>query len=122
MTVELGINRANTKRFISLDPTEITLIPREEVFINGTKKIVDKPPRPPQLFKVIWGGSNGIVTTSSGSTRRFDFVLLGEIDAVVEIGDHWLVGDQENVVEYLYPDNGYEIKGGGVSYGSNPVG
>lgn len=119
---ELAINRANTKRFIALDPTEIVLIPRQEVWANGSKKKTDLPPRASQTFKIIWGGDTGIVTTIGGTTRRFDFVIMGNVDASLEIGDHWFIGDQDNEVQYIFPSNGYEIKGGGVSHGSKPVG
>lgn len=120
-TVELAVNRANTKRFIDVDPTEIVLIPRQEIWVAGSKRIGDVAPRIPQTFKIIWGGSSGITQTIEGTTRRFDFILVGEHDAVLAIRDHWLIGLQDNEIDYVFPANGYEVKAGGLSYGSKPV-
>lgn len=120
--IELSIHRKGTERFIAGDPTEITLIPSTEVWSGGSKTYGIENPRDPQNFKVIWSGSqDGIVVKSEGTTRRFDFVLVGAYDAQVAIGDHWKVGDQHFQVEWVAPANGYEVKAGGVSHGSNPV-
>lgn len=116
------INRANTRRFIASDPTEIVLIPRVETWIAGTKKMVDQTPRDSQTFKVIWAGDNGILTTGSGITRRFDFILVGNSDAELEINDHWSINGQDYEIQYVYPSNEYEVKGGGVSFGGSPDG
>lgn len=121
--VELSIHRKGTERFINADPTEITLIPSTVVWSGGTKTFGDDDPREPQIFKVIWSGSqDGIVVKSEGTTRRFDFILVGLHDAEVAIGDHWSVDDQHFQVEWVAPANGYEVKAGGVSHGSTPTG
>ena len=123
--LELTIHRKNTKRFIDADPTKITLIPKFSAYLNGTKIFGADFPRAEQTFKVIWNGDNGIVReidTGVGGVRRFDFVLVGEHDAILEVGDHWKVNDQTFVVEYVYPTNDYEVKGGGVTHGNKPDG
>lgn len=120
-TVELAINRANTDRYIKLDPTVITLIPRLDAWVAGSKRKNDQPPRAPQIFKVIWGGSTGITASIDGTTHRFDFILVGNYDAVVAINDHWFIGTQDNEIDYVFPSNGYEVKCGGLSYGSKPA-
>jgi hypothetical protein len=119
---ELAINRDMTDWFIEQKPTTIQLIPREPVWVNGTKVMPDDAPRDPQTFYVIWAPTTGIVQTMDGTTRRFDFVLVGRYDAEVAIGDHWSIGKQDNEIDYIYPYNGYEVKCGGSSYGSEPVG
>jgi hypothetical protein len=119
---ELAINRANTAKYISLDPTTITLTPRADVWVAGTKTRPDGLPREPQQFKIIWGGNTGIVTTIEGTTRRFDFVIVGTYDASIAIADHFLVGNEDYEIQYIFPSNGYEVKGGGVAYGSKPNG
>lgn len=122
-TIELSIHRKGTERFINADPTTITLVPSTETWSGGTKVYGSATPRQPQTFKVIWSGSqDGIAVTSQGTTRRFDFILVGTHDAVVEIGDHWNLGDQHFQVEWIAPDNGYEVKAGGSSHGSKPTG
>ena len=121
-TVELSIHRKGTQRFIDADPTEITLIPSTEVWSGGSKVYGSESPRQPQNFKIIWSGSqDGVVVKSEGTTRRFDFILVGTYDAEVAIGDHWNVGDQHFQVEWVAPANGYEVKAGGISHGNNPV-
>jgi hypothetical protein len=118
---ELAVHRSNTDRYIGIDPTEIILIPRQDTWVAGTKTRGDQTPRDPQSFHVIWAPTTGIVPIIEGTTRRFDFILVGSYDAIVAIGDHWLEGQQDNEIDYVYPFNGYEIKCGGTSYGSKPV-
>lgn len=119
---ELTIHRKGTEHFIASDPTQIVLTPSTEVWVGGTKTYGSEEPRESQTFKVIWSGSqDGIVVTSEGKTRRFDFILVGKHDAQVAIGDHWNVNDQHFQVEWVAPANGYEVKAGGSSHGSKPV-
>jgi hypothetical protein len=120
---ELSINRVNTANFINLDPTSIALKTRVEQFVAGTRKRTDGPTRSPQLFKVIWGtvGAGFVPIIGGGETRRFDFILVGNWDAIVDIGDYWVVGKQQNEIGYIYPWNGYEVKCGGYSHGGDPV-
>lgn len=120
--IELSIHRKGTERFIDADPTEIVLTPSVETWSGGTKTYGSAADRDPQQFKVIWSGSqDGIVVRSEGTTRRFDFILVGKYDAEVAIGDHWNVDNQHFQVEWVAPANGYEVKAGGSSHGSKPV-
>lgn len=119
---ELAVNRKLTKWFIDRDPTSLILIPRvPQDRHGGSHRWVDGTPKNSQIFKIIYSGTDGIVVTSDGKTRRFDFVIVGEYDANIQIGDHWAEGDQQYVIEYLFPFNNYEIKGGGVTHGSKPA-
>ncbi|AAN02078.1 gp24 [Mycobacterium phage Barnyard] len=124
---ELALHRKGTRDFINRDKTSLVLYPTNETWVAGTKVYNDVPPRPAQDFKVIWPGADqgGKVNTDEGTeTSRYDFILVGNWDAVVEIGDHWTEGDDENrqtyVVEWVQPYNGYEVKAGGVSHGDSP--
>jgi hypothetical protein len=120
--IELALHRKGTEQFIAKDPTILTLTPTDEVEEFGTKHFVDQPDRPEQVFKVIWpgGDTGGKVATSEGETARYDFILVGKHDAEIEIGDHWVEGDQIYVVESIAPYNGYEVKAGGSSHGTDP--
>jgi hypothetical protein len=118
----LSMHRKGTEEYIAADPTTITLTSKSVAWAGGSKTLNADSERAPQNFKVIWSGSDGIVTTSSGTTRRFDFILVGGYDAEVAIGDFWDIENQHNVIEYVYPSNGYEVKCGGKSHGSNPSG
>lgn len=120
--VELAIHRANTKRFIESDPSEITLIPSVASKIAGTVKYSDGVPRNPQIFKVIWQADSGIQrqVSSQGGSTRMDFVLVGEFTADIGLKDHFEHSGNRYVVEWIAPPNGYEVKAGGVSHGSSP--
>jgi len=121
LATELAINRDNTDKYINIDPTEIILIPRREIWVAGSKRMADQTPRVPQTFKVNWQYSTGQVTVIDGTTFRFDYVIIGRYDAEVEINDHWSHLDQDFEVHYVFPSNGYEVRAGGNSYGSKPV-
>lgn len=121
LAVERSIHRKNTKRFIDSDPTVITLTTPVNAIINGTRVANYSEERNPQTFKIIWQGDDGVIREIPGGTRRFNFILLGEHDAELAIGDFWQVEDQKFVIEYVFPYNGYEVKAGGVSHGPAPT-
>jgi hypothetical protein len=121
LAVERSIHRKNTKRFIDSDPTVITLTTPVSAVVNGTRVANYSEERNPQTFKIIWQGDDGVVREIPGGTRRFNFILLGEHDAELAIGDFWQVDEQKFVIEYVFPDNGYEVKAGGVSHGPTPT-
>lgn len=120
--LELSIRRYNTRSYIEASPTEVVLTPRNEQLVGGTKKFVAGTPRAAQQFRVIWAYDNGVYRQlgDQGGARRFDFIIVGEHDAEVAIGDFWKVGSQEFRVEYIFPRNGYEVKAGGISHGAEP--
>lgn len=118
---ELSIHRKNTKRFIDSDPTVISLITPVKDMINGTQVSSYVEDKDAQIFKIIWQGDDGVVRETPGGARRFNFILLGEHDAKLDIGDFWQVGEQKFVIEYIFPSNEYEVKAGGVSHGKTPA-
>lgn len=127
VTAYPGLNelRRQTHWFIENDPTPISLIPVEKVAASGGGwNISELDPRPSQRFKLIFqSGSDGVVQATDGVNRRYDFILLGEWDAIVDIGDMFVepaYGNQKWIVQGLQPYNGYQIKAGIVSYGKNP--
>lgn len=118
---ELEVNKGLTHWFIQMDPTTVSLVPRlRQKGSSGGHKWVNGSPRSPQEVKMIpqAGVLGGIQTAEDGLSRRFDFVLLAEWDAIVVIGDHWVDDDGNTwVVESLDPYNGYEVKAGVKAYG-----
>ena len=120
-TLELGMQRKATERFIAADPSVIDLGFKTVMESNGTKSYAPGGQRGEQIFKIIWSGSDGIVEGPPDGTRRFDFVLLGKYDAIVAIGDFWKIGDQEFRITFVYPSNGYEVKAGGIRHGPSPT-
>lgn len=123
-----GLNelRRQTHWFIMNDPTYIDLVPVERITApGGAWNSSDLPPRPSQAFKMIYqsGFVDGVVPTTDGQNRRYDFILVGEWDATVGVGDHFFDSSpdiQHWIITGLQPYNGYEIKAGVVSYGRNP--
>ena len=118
-TVEVAIHRAGTDHFINSDPTEIVLTPYQEQIVAATKKFTPGTPREPQKFKIIWAGENGIVRQTPNGARRFDFILVGRFDAIVDINDQF--EDGKGIIEYIFPDKQYQIKAGGVYRGTKPT-
>ena len=118
--LSLENNRAITAWFINDDPTTIVLTPHEEQFNAGAKKMVVLPDRDPLTVKIIYSGADGIVSVDEGRTRRFDFIIVAEYDAVIKIWDSFDRLGNHYVVEYVYPFNGYEIKVGGTTHGAEP--
>lgn len=122
--IELLVHRKGTEQFIAKDQTDIILIPSVISESFGTKTISEGTPRASQSFKFIYPAGDaggGIVPTSGqGITHKFDFTIVGLYDAIVSIGDHWKEGNQFYQIEWVQPFNGYEVKAGGISYGSTP--
>ena len=117
---EAAVNQRNTKAFVDADPTWLTLITSTEVWHGGSKRMVDGAARTPQPFKIIYQGGDQIVTTSDGTTKKLDFVLVGYHNASVAVGDHWKEGKQTYQITEIEPWNGYEVKAKGITIGGNP--
>lgn len=128
INLELGLQqkmqRDLTRWFISTDPTSITLTPRQWVEKpGGGFDFVDVAPRPEQTFKIIQQGGhfNGITDSGDGFERQYEFILLGEWDCEMDIGDWWKdPNGQHWEVSGFIPYNGYERKAGIYSFGSYP--
>lgn len=118
-------NRELTHWFIEQDPTTVTLIPQTKVkTAGGAFNLVPGVARAPQIVKLIFpsGSSDGISSGQDGRVRKYDFILVGEWDAVVEIDDYF-EDSQGNfwIITGLVPYNGYEVKATMISYGGHPT-
>ena len=126
LSIEIGIQRNLTHWFILQDPTTISLTPMADVATpDGGRRRAPGTPRPAQTFKLIQMSHTERPTTSTteddGVTREHDFTLLGEYDAIADVGDTW--EDHEGqiwVVDSLVPYNDYEVKAMVNSYGDRP--
>jgi hypothetical protein len=118
--ISLETNRQLTAWFINQDPTIVVFTPHHEEFSGGAKKMVTDPDREAQIVKFIYPGGDGIVITADGTTRRFDFIIVGEFDAEIEMWDSFDRWGNHYVVESIMPYNGYEVKVAGTSHGSAP--
>jgi hypothetical protein len=108
----IALQRQQTLNYISMDPTEIVLIPTVVTRqASGAQLHDDGPPRAVQTFKVIpqgftaHGAKNTV--TLNGKERVIDIVLMGAWDAVVEVGDHW-VDNHGRRCEVISLDDGHE--------------
>jgi len=112
---ELRVNRINTRAFIRADPIQIALKTRVPVrSATGGFSQSAGTPRALQTFKLIMqspAGSSLEQRTEDGTERQVDYILLGEYNAQVYVGDWWEDGNG-NVweVRALVPANGYETR------------
>lgn len=112
---ELRIYRLNTKAFIDADPISLVLRTRGSSRTpSGGVALQETAPRPEQTFKLIMqspAGGSIEQRTEDGTERRVEYVLLGEWDAQVEIGDFW--DDDRGMrweVTAIIPTNEYETR------------
>lgn len=122
MAAELNIQRRATKQFIDANPTVISLWSVETIMSGGVAKRAPGGSRGPQTLRMIWLDETGIDRRPPSGSRSFDFVLVGEHDANMAIGDYWFNGEQEFRIEAVTPYNGWEVKAYGVSNGPKPTG
>lgn len=123
---ELWVQRKNTHWYIEADPVDIALSRRAtaRTALGGmTKSFVRQVPT--QRFKLIMqspAGASIEQRTDDGTERRVDYVLLGEWDADVEIGDYWddVTGERWEVTSQI-PYNNYEKRYNVEAYGKKPL-
>lgn len=118
--ISLGTNRQLTSWFIDQDPTSVVFTPHHQEWTGGAKKMVSDPDRSAQIVKIIYPGGDGIVIEEDHTSRRFDFIVVAEYDADIDLWDSFDHLANHYVVEYVFPYNGYEVKVGGSSHGSEP--
>lgn len=113
--IELSVNRFNTRAFIAADPLSLTLQVRGSVRTpSGAYARERQSERPEQTFKLIMqspAGSSIEQRTGDGTERQVDYILLGEWNAQIAVGDYW--DDQEDQrweVKALVPTNDYETR------------
>jgi len=128
---DMETQRALTKSFIDSNPIVVQLTPvtRTKLPSGGTTTVTGVP-RPIQTFRLIPMSHTTMPTRSTstsasadaGVQRRYDYTLLGEWDAQMEVFDYWDSPDgQRLVIEALVSYNGYEKKGLVISYGGDPA-
>lgn len=115
LTEELRVNRINTKRFIDADPIILTLTTRGSLrTASGAYAHEAAAERPEQTFKLIMqspAGGSIEQRTDDGTERQVDYILLGEWNAEIAIGDYWEdERGQRWEVKALVPTNGYETR------------
>lgn len=115
LTEELRINRINTAAFIAADPLTLTLQVRGSARTpSGAFAHERQAERSPQTFKLIMqspAGGSIEQRTEDGTERQVDYILLGEWDAAVDVGDYWFGDDGSHwEVKAIVPRNGYETR------------
>lgn len=92
---QLRAQRQQTKALIDDDPSTVVLVPRVETMTTGGhKSYVDGTPRVAQTFKLSeLAFDQRPTTTVNGVERAIDYHLIGQHNAVIEVGDHWTAAD-----------------------------
>jgi hypothetical protein len=124
LSAETVMQRNLTHWFIMSDPMEIALTPYAELRTgSGGVALQAQPPRETQTFRLIPFSAfeSPVRSPDQGVQRKYDFTLLGEWNAIMDVNDRWTdeVG-QTWVIDNLVSANGYERKGLVISYGKQP--
>jgi hypothetical protein len=123
---ELWVQRRITHAFIRAEPVDIGLSRRSSsrTALGGVMKTFSRQ-LPTQTFKLIMqspAGASIEQRSDDGTERRVDYVLLGEWDADVEVGDYWDdESGERNEVTSMIPYNGYETRANVEGYGKKPL-
>ena len=108
---EKEVQQQITQQFIDSDPTAITLIPHTRVKqSNGGWRADAGTPRASQTFKLspLTSALRPTVVID-GVERVADYMLIGPVDAVVQVGDTWTADDGRSFEVIRIEDgHGYE--------------
>ena len=112
--VELDAQRKITHAFIMSKPLELIITPRTRTVTDaGGWTYVATADRDAQNFLLIETMRQELATPTSsldGVERKYDFMLLGEYDAIIAVGDTFTYdGDTHEVIETLF-DLQYEVR------------
>jgi hypothetical protein len=119
----LAENRRLTEYYIAHDPTTITLIPVKQTRQpGGGFKAERQTPRSPQQFKVVAVINNwdGIAAVQGGEVQGWAYILVGQWDAEIAIGDLWEDGDNTYRVTAILQASDYEKRCAVSSFGPEP--
>ena len=107
---ENEVMRKQTKEFIAIYPQSLVLT-RSEMVSDGSGGVVGTlTSLPAQTFRQITQPTNTQVfrRTIDGEEVQPDFVLLGEYDADVKIGDWYMKEGAKHEVVYVKDDRRYQ--------------
>jgi len=115
------VNRDLTHMYITENPTEITLVPRQSVrSASGGVQWSSAPARSPQTVRLVESSSQsngGLQKASDGFQLERMWMLLMEWDASIAPNDRFTAqGAQWEVVDIM-PENGYERRASVRRYG-----
>lgn len=123
MEAHLSFLRQSTQDFIDQDPTVVVLKTVSGMVRGPGGGMVPAPgtPRAPQRVKLISSSESGVSSGEGGTDRVFEYVIVAEHDAVIEINDWWEDSRKNKFIVYaIEPDNGYEVKARARSHGADP--
>lgn len=108
--------RANVTELLTLRGQPIVLIPAAGAAIEkpgGGKDYAPAAPRPPQVFakfnkQALDGVENA--QTDRGTTRKFQWEMIGAFDATIAVGDSWEDYAAKYVVDSVDNTQPYQIK------------
>lgn len=115
-TREQRIQRKLTRAFIQTSPRCIQLVPYSRLRDDqGGWRYTRGETRPEQTFRFIEAGQPGSNATRNdlgvdGVRREYEFELLGEYCAVIDVGDRFTIKGVEYEVTDVWTDNGWETR------------
>lgn len=124
-TLEIEINRENTRAFIAARPVTLILTPKaaeKERTPSGGWRQPDVADRDPQVFRIIERSAQSVppqIKVQDGTLREIAFWLLADTDVAVADYDHWTdpITDRIWTVAEIIRSNEYEIRCVVVEYG-----
>lgn len=121
----LPLLRQGTTMLIAQDPTTITLTPKSSSTAQRGPGggVIKGPgtPRAPQQVKLISRGTEGTNSGEGGFDFSYEYVVVAEHDAIVEVNDEFRIDGNIFYIYSLAPFNGYEVKAYARQHGKNPT-
>lgn len=121
--IGLAYNRRLTKRYIDHDPTTLVLTPHARSATgDGGYSLGPGTPKAPQKFKLVAVINNwdGITRGEYADSRSWAYIVVGEYDADIAIGDTWNDGNTTYRITAILQASDYEIRCAATAFGEDP--
>jgi hypothetical protein len=114
--------RYTTKIYIADDPTVVIIQRQTRVNKGGGGYDFPKSPIAAQIFRFVNQDiSTGISYGSDdGTARKFDYVLVGEHNADIDVNDTWTANGIQYKVDAIIPNNGFETRAHVTAFAIEP--
>lgn len=116
------VDRRITRGFVGFSPEWVVLTPMNRVrTLSGGYTVTPGGSREPQQLTVIEASNKGDgapekIELVDGQERRVSYVLIGDMDVIVEIGDVFYRNGSAHKIAHIMPSNGYEVRAVAVAH------
>lgn len=115
---ETRMQRVNTRAFVNAASVIVVLHPNGRIPDGAGGFILSGgADRPAQELRLLPQNVGTVVTTADGVERTSEYVLLGNYDAEMEVGDTFLVDGVKYEIASIFPFNAYERKARVIQHG-----